>query len=155
MSVDIKMDKEQLAVQLDGREYGSEITKDEEAQAKAAGLVVVFGYSDDNVELRGAIHDEIGAYDGTTLRICLAGLLPHWPDDGGDQWSEQEAEEYFLKKHAGFQTIEAVWSPADMPSTSWRYNTAIPHATFNVMEDGEIYCRGIVFALADVQPTKD
>jgi hypothetical protein len=37
----------------------SEINKAEERQAKDAGLVVVFGYSDDGVELRGAIHDEV------------------------------------------------------------------------------------------------
>jgi hypothetical protein len=149
------MNKEQFAAQLDGREYGNEITKDEEAQAKAAGLVVVFGYSDDNVELRGAIYDEVGAYDGTTIRVCREGLLPYWPEDGGDQWSEQQAEEYFLKKHAGFQEIKAVWCPSDLPGTSWRYQTAIPNATFKVMEDGEIYCQGIVFALSDVKPTKD
>lgn len=40
---------------LSGRDYMNEITRGEEEQAKAAGLVVVFGYSDDNMELRGAI----------------------------------------------------------------------------------------------------
>ena len=30
------------------------------ALAKELGFVVVFGYSDDNAELRGAIDDEIG-----------------------------------------------------------------------------------------------
>jgi hypothetical protein len=40
-----------------------------------------------------------------------------------------------------------VWGKDD---TSWSYETDIPHATFDVLEDGEVYCRGIVFALADL-----
>lgn len=27
----------------------------------------------------------------------------------------------------------------------WTYNTSIPHTTFNIKEDGELYCLGIVF----------
>lgn len=49
---------------LNGREYGSEITPFEEQRAKELGFVVVFGYSDDNAEFRGAIDDEVGCYDG-------------------------------------------------------------------------------------------
>lgn len=142
---------EEFAQRLNGREYGSEITKAEEAEAKAVGLVVVFGYSDDNVEFRGAINDEVGAYDGTTVRICADGILPNWPADFGEGWSESEAEAYFRRKRAGFRELRAVWCPHSLPGTSWAYETDIPHATFNVMEDGEVYCRGIVFRLADVK----
>lgn len=41
-----------------------ELKKEEELFAKENGLVVVFGYSDDCAEFRGAISDEIGCYDG-------------------------------------------------------------------------------------------
>lgn len=44
-----------VAAQMDGREYSGEISKQEERQLKEAGLVVVFGYSDDNLELRGVV----------------------------------------------------------------------------------------------------
>ena len=37
---------------------------EEERLAKENGLVVVFGYSDDNIELRGAINNEAGCFDG-------------------------------------------------------------------------------------------
>lgn len=137
----------EFAAILNGRDYGSEITEVEEAQAKAAGLVVVFGYSDDNVELRGTINDECGAYEGTTLRITTDGLLETW--DSLDEPTEEEAEAYFAKKRLGFKTIEAIWSP-EGTGMSWAYETEIPHAPFDVMEDGETYCRGIVFRLADV-----
>lgn len=49
------MTKESLAAILNGRTYGDEITKEEEAQAKAAELVVIYGASDDLVEFGGAI----------------------------------------------------------------------------------------------------
>lgn len=55
------MNRDKMAALLNGRSYGEEITENECAIAQAHGLVVVFGYSDDNVELRRAIHDEIGA----------------------------------------------------------------------------------------------
>lgn len=61
------MTLKEFAKILDGREYLHEITKEEEALAKELGFVVVFGYSDDNAELRGAIDDEIGCYDGGVL----------------------------------------------------------------------------------------
>lgn len=137
--------KESLAALLTGREYREEMSKLEEAQAKAAGLVVVFGWSDDSVELRGAIDDEVGAYDGTTLRVTPLGALPAW--DSVDHDDEAEAERYFEKKRAGFREVEAQWST--VPGYSWTFKTEIPHATFEVVEDGEPYCRGIVFALAD------
>ena len=52
-----------FAEKLGTRQIGKEITKEEEAEAKAAGLVVVFGYSDDGTEFRGAIRDEAGTGD--------------------------------------------------------------------------------------------
>lgn len=144
-----------LAARLNGREYGSEITNDEAAEAKAAGLVVVFGYSDDNVELRGAIDEEVGAYEGVTLRVTPQGFLAQWPEGGFDR--EDDAADYFAKKAAGFKEIEAVWCPkateADAdPFASWAFKTAIPHATFDVVEEGGLFCRGIVFRLADTGP---
>ena len=136
------MTKEELAARLNGREYGSEISADEEKAAKAAGLVVLFGASDDLAELRGAINDEAGCYDGGDIRI-IDGELFEEPDCDC-KWA-QEASAAAEKRSA---LIEALWSQGEW---SWTYSTKIPHATFDVMEDGEPYCRGIVFALADTK----
>ena len=108
------MTLKQFAALLDGREYGSEITPEEEKLAKELGYVVVFGYSDDNAELRGAIDDEIGCYDG--------GVLEH--DDLP-------------------APIYADWCPEDI-ECSWAYGTSMPHENFYIYEDGELYCVGIV-----------
>jgi hypothetical protein len=134
------MTKEQLAEKLNGREIDSEITAAEEAQAKAAGLVVIFGASDDLCEFRGAINDESGCYNGGVIEIHAAGILPDHECD-----CDYCAYESIAAKCA---TIEAVW--CETPDISWTYKTALPHATFEIMEDGEKYCRGIVISVADL-----
>ena len=52
---------------LDGREYPLRITEDEQAQMKADGVVAFYGQSDDELEARGAIYDEWGAWGGRAL----------------------------------------------------------------------------------------
>lgn len=140
----------QLRQQLHGCQYSREMTKDQEAFAKAHGLVVVFGYSDDNVELRGAIDDEVGASDGTVLRITRFGVLPEWETFCCSGPDEIAAAEYFAHKASGVATIQARFSPDDKPGYTWAFDTAIPHLVFLVMEDGEAYGEGLIFALADV-----
>lgn len=138
------MSPKELAALLNGREYRKEITAAEEVQARAHGLVVVFGASDDLMEFRGAIHDEIGCFDGGTAYLTSAGLLQN--DCEND--CENDECPHFEKMKEKAATIDALWcAEADY---SWTFKTAIPHATFEIVEDGEPYCRGIVFALADV-----
>lgn len=141
------MNKQELAALLNGREYGEEITHAEEAKAKAARLIVVFGYSDDNVELRGFINDEIGAYGDSTFSVSPLGLVQDWDSFRDNAETEAEFQAYFNKK-AGAASITANW---DSDGYSWTYTTSIPHATFDVMEDGERYCRGIVFSIDELE----
>jgi len=49
----------EFAEMLNGREYGNELTRNEEAMAKEYGLVVAYGASDDLMEFGGAICDEL------------------------------------------------------------------------------------------------
>lgn len=125
-----------------GGEYLYDLTREQQAQAKAAGLVVVFGASDDLMEFRGAIHDELGCYGGGTALVDAKGLLPK----RGQIKDDDELRDYFERQPLAAK-INAVW--AGEGDYSWTYVTTIPHATFEVVEDGEPYCRGIVFALAD------
>lgn len=137
------MTKEELAALLDGREYRSEITRAEAAEAKAAGLVVVFAASDDLMEFRGAIYDEAGCYNGGEVLVDGDGLLP----DRESIDDDDELQRYFARKpHA--KVIEALWCKRG--EYTWAYETAIPHATFTINDDDELYCRGIVFALAEL-----
>ena len=47
----------QFADLLNGREILKEITKEEEKTAKENGLLVLYGYSDDNIELAGEVEE--------------------------------------------------------------------------------------------------
>lgn len=135
------MNAKQLAELLNGREIGKEITKEEEKQAWDAGLVVVFGASDDLMEFRGAIHDEIDAYNGGTAQLTDQGLVKN----------ECESEDcpHFKKQLKNAAEIEAHWCIDD--EASWKFETTIEHETFEIKEDGEVYCVGIVFKLSDVE----
>jgi hypothetical protein len=147
---DFEMTKEQLARQLNGRQIGEEISDSEAENASKAGLVVVFGSSDDLVELRGAIFDKVGGlvlrptgvYEGTELLIDKEGVLKR------DQIDDDELEAYFSRKKGKLSKIQALW--CDDETYSWSFKTDIPHAVFDVIEDSELFCRGIVFSMSDL-----
>ena len=134
------MDVKVAAAALDGNEYGNEGSPALFADMKAAGLVAVFGASDDLTEFRGAIHDEVGSWDGGTAYVTSEGLYTPRCDN------EDCPHEKFERERA--VPIHAKWD--DGSGFSWRYETVIPHEKFVIVEDGETYCEGIVFALADV-----
>lgn len=137
------MTKEQLAEKLNGRAIGKELNRDEAADAKKEGLVIVFGYSDDNVEFRGAIRDEVGCYDKRKYTLDKEGVLPDW--EYNEEKTKEDAADYFRRFKPSLPTITAFFG-AD-PNISWTFKTDIPHATFDIMEDGDVFCRGIVFSI--------
>lgn len=124
------MTAKDLANRLDGRQYLEEMTQEEERLAKENGLVVVFGYSDDNIELRGAIYDEAGCFDGGSFfvrkngAVCAAGY---------------ESKDVIK--------IDAIWCGAS--GANWEYETKVPHETFNIYEEDELFCIGIVFSMKE------
>lgn len=135
------MTKEQLAERLNGVQYGDETNVEIEREARESGLVIVFGASDDLVEFRGAINDE-----GSGLRTALVdrkGLLP----DRDQIENDTELEALFARWKTA-RRIDPLWCKE--PGYSWTYKTDIPHSTFEVLEDEDFYCRGIVFALSSV-----
>lgn len=140
------MSKEKLAAELSGIQYPAHrsITADQIASAKAAGLVIVFGASDDLMEFEGAIRDEFGCYNGGTAWVDAKGLLDRSQIDDEDD----DAIADFVKRRTDAKSIQAIW---DQDGFSWIYETDIPHATFDVWEAEDGYCRGIVFALADLK----
>ena len=108
-------------------------------KAKGDGLVIVFGASDDLMEFEGAINDEIGVCEGGDVQLDQSGVL-----DRSRCEDDDEVADYVLRLRTA-KTIKALWCAE--PGYSWTYETSIPHATFEIVEDGEPYCRGIVFEL--------
>lgn len=129
---------QEAAAALDGNEYGFEGSRELFARMKAAGLVAVFGASDDLMEFRGAVYDEIGAYDGGTAYFTENGRL-----------SEETSNFDALKMKS--MPVKAIWCPEGL-DVSWMMTTNLPHARFKIMEGGDLYCSGLVFDLKDCAP---
>ena len=139
------MTKEGLAALITGSEYPFDLPKHLILPAEIAGLVVVYGASDDLMELRGALCEEFGAYESTEILLTRNGVFQE--DECASQCRYYEAARQQARKDG--RTITALWK---VEGYSWMYKTAIPHATFEIVEEGEKYCRGIVFSMAEVEP---
>lgn len=128
------MTLKEFAGKLDGHEYGyPQFTKEELAIAKENGFVIVFGASDDLMEIKGAINNEGDCFDGGTLKLDIA--------DG--KLVDNDAEE-----SCDVVAIEARWCKDhddEMNVIPWTYAINVPHEKFMIYEDGAPYCQGIVF----------
>lgn len=132
-----------FAKRLEGRQYTSEITEEEEILAKQNNLVVVFGASDDLMELRGSIDDEFDCYNGGSVFI----------DSDGTIIPQEECEncsscKWHIAAKSKAHKLSAHWCEGDV--ASWEYDIDVPFEPFSIMEDEEVYCIGIVFSLDDI-----
>lgn len=129
-----------FAAKLNGRQYRDEMTREEEAEAKALGLLVLFGASDDLLEFRGVLRDEAGAWEGADVALWWKGSRLEVLEQRDDAdaliahgWSPPQTA----------YTIRADWAPDDL-ACSWRVTPNVPFAAFDIMEDDDLYCRGAV-----------
>lgn len=134
---------ETFAKELDGREYGDEIKDIECEHAADANLLVVFGYSDDSVEFRGAFADGAGASSRERKTyFTRKGLLqPH---------DQRDCECPFCGYAAAVAAAMSVTSSRD--KNGWHFATDLSHAKFRVMKDGEQFCEGLVIQLPEAAP---
>lgn len=134
------MNTQEVADKLNGIQYGEEgkiLTLEYCKQLRREGIVVVRGYSDDLVEFDGAVSDELGSYDHY---FDSKGLLRNECDCDNCPYFEKLVKKYY---------VMPVWCKT--PEYAWTYDTNIPHVVFDVMENDEKYCRGIVFKLSDLE----
>ena len=119
--------------------------------AQAAGIVIVYGRSDDLIEFRGAICDELGAWKGGIYLIKRN-------DTNASVERLDNTELYSLSLEEQQNCIFA-------SGLRWRYKTDIPHKEFTIYYDkpdeeslfseDNIYCVGIVFYLKDVKQVEN
>jgi hypothetical protein len=134
------MNAKELAQSLNGREYGRElIPREVTEQARRDGLVIVYGASDDLVEMEGAINDEFGF---GPIYLTPEGLLK-------DE-CENESCPYYAEATKKAAVIEGIWHDEKRNDYCWTFKASFPVEPFDVMEDGEKFCQGVIFALADV-----
>lgn len=127
------MTKKELAEKLNGKSLDYDFDLELE-EARQNGLVVVTAASDDLMEFDGAINDEGGCYEGGKV---------YFDKDGVSQDGTPRAN-----------VIEALWckdTNKDGILATWTYETDIPHETFELWEDEELYCIGIVFSIEDLK----
>jgi hypothetical protein len=125
-----------LAEMLNGRERNQELSNSDKKIACGNRLVVVYGASDDLCEFEGAISDEIGCYEGGEIYFTKEGKFPN------------KDELNILKEYIvdfNINHIKAVFAPKDSNAT-WIYETNIPHSIFNIYDEGDLFCIGIVFS---------
>lgn len=139
------MDMKELATLLDGCEYG-EIPVSLVEREREAGLVILYGESDDLAELRGAVEGEIGCYKGGELLIGKKGFVVPRSD-------KCEACEHYIQSLNRYKRVKAVWcdSGDSWRDCCWMYEIDTPHETFDILDDGELYCCGIVFEAAALE----
>lgn len=131
-----------IADRLELSEYPLRLSKAIQEDARKAGIVIVYGASDDLMEFAGAIYDEVGVYDGGHAFVDSMGLVPCWETIDKD---DKDAVRDCLNREGKGHKIEALWCAEG--DYSWTYKTDLPHVTFEIREDGEPYCRGIIFEL--------
>lgn len=133
------MDVKQAAACIHGNEYRDEVPRDLRDRLKEAGLIAVYGASDDLTEFDGAIRDEAYSGEDSRHRLTRRGLEVNRCDEGDrcPNWTPRE------------NNVRARWCPPGFDG-SWLIETDLPHAPFDIMEDDELYCRGFVIALTDL-----
>lgn len=134
---------EGFAMNFAGRQLGEEITLAEAIALKSAGMVAVFGFSDDTVEFRGAIHEELGAGE---IKFSRKGKF--FSAEAMESL-ESLVRDGTIDLMPPINVIQCRWGAPDSPD--WTYETEIPHATFEVLEGDHPFCRGIVFRIADLK----
>jgi hypothetical protein len=145
------MTPEQIAQQLHGIEYPlreSQLQHIFDA-AKSERIVIVYGVSDDLVEMRGLIDDESGCYEGGNYRFDIKGFLPIH-EDGSFQCDEpktiQECRKFVERYDASF-SITIHWGK---PEALWTYELderITDSVQLDIVEDDSLDCRGIAFRL--------
>ena len=130
------MTREEFAKQLDNSAYPFELTPPDSIIAKQEGFVVIYGASDDLVELDGCYEEEAGCFDGGIVSFDGSGTS----DDGED--------------HANL--LEVYWcgkcnNKAITTDATWEYRAGFPASTFSIYDDDELYCRGLVVDVKELQ----
>ena len=144
------MTKEELALKLNRRDRRARFEKTESAEAKENGLIIIYGESDDLVEFEGLLYDEIGAYDGTDFIIATKGMeIPSFDDEKLYYKAEiLQAIPIEEESTTSINRFKAVWNDEGNPC--WEIQTELPHAKFEILEDGELFGIGIVIDFKDL-----
>lgn len=117
------MNIKEFAESISGFEYPARELSDHSETAKELGFLFCYGMSDDLFLIGGVYSDETYAYNGYKTKLGTKGVK-----------------------------VEAVFSPSesDDDNRTWLIKADCPHETFSIMEDGQIFCTGVVIHKDDL-----
>ena len=130
----------ELAQRLVGTKYPIYFKDEDIMFAKANGLVIVSGYSDDSCYLEGVICEEVGCFGGGEV-FFINGEISYI--SGYESFTKEQLNSIVRLK------IE--WgSPNEKFTWTYKFNQKIPVEKFEVYDDDEAYCEGIIFRVSDL-----
>ena len=154
------MNSKDWAEKLNGREYGNELSIDEIKQLVNDNKVVVYGSSDDLLELEGAISNEYSVYNEKTFFYC--GKETFADQDEINELLDYVDDEYpslsdivtdALCRNDGDDLYITIRPGSDC---QFEFETNIPNVEwFDIVEDGNLYCKGFVFDKSDLEIDDD
>lgn len=109
------------------------------------------------VDMKYADLDIINGQYGVERHHCLGGPNRKKADeggcfDGGRVYFDKDGVDQEGEERANW--IDARWCDGmnrdGLPAT-WTYETEIPCERFDIWEDGEVYCVGLVFSIEDLK----
>jgi hypothetical protein len=141
-----------FASKLNGRQYRNEITAEEELEAKEKGFLVVFGASDDLMEVRGVVGDEFNVYctDSTLLFYFYEKeSVIRYTSNMSDRPEYETVLEILQDFNVPLLKIKVEkyasrFKEGTENEFAWNYSTEANYATFDIFDDGENYCKGLV-----------
>lgn len=138
----------ELAERLNGSEYGHFHLPDTELNfAENYNLIVLYGSSDDCIEMEGIFTDEINYYSKEhRFTIDADGVVPEWDED----YEEQEAIDHIdrLRSPLGRVDVKVV-SSYTAPYLAFHIGQGVGEAAFfELHHDGELHSHGAVLDIS-------
>lgn len=96
-------------------------------EAVLNNILILFGSSDDLMEMRGVFYDEISAYDGFDSNEL-----------------DKDSEYYSILKSLG---LIMNWCPDNQRTWAFSIRSDVDFSTFDIIENNEIFCTGLIVDL--------
>lgn len=149
------MTTQQLAELLNNRQYSNEIDTEEIQLAKDHNYLVVFGHSDDCVELRGILYEEYTV--DTTILIGKKGERMFVETDTSDLEGFDDFDGVYkhFKELGCIQVSDCSVEPTNYITSEygmngWEFTTDLPHSTFQIYDEDDLHGNGLVIDLTEL-----
>ena len=114
--------------------------------------IILFPYSDDNIEIRGYIYDEIGAYEETNFKLIKKGDF--YQDDEDDEIYRKAKTNMLISVLKSEAHIFMKWEPENHQEYIWYIDTDYSNvAYFDIIDkdcDDKIWSRCCIIDCSNI-----